>query len=133
MRIVGALLLVALLACGPKSSTPPPAPEPEPASIPEDLVRAVEGELSFLEQIAAAAQAGTDCNSIATNIAALADSPDRAAVGTAEKHLEYQKHQAELQARYADRIDTTLTALQVSLAPCSDHAAVNEALTAVGL
>ena len=131
MRIFGALVLVAMLGCGPKP--PPPDPEPEPASIPEDLIRAVEGELRFLEQIAAAAEAGTDCNSIATNIAALADSPDRAAVGTAEKHLEYQKHEAELQSRYADRIDPALTTLQQSLSPCSDHAGVNEALTAVGL
>jgi hypothetical protein len=133
MRILGALVLVAMLGCGPKTSPPPPDPDPEPASIPEDLIRAVESELSFLEQIAAAAQAGTDCNSIATNIEALTDSPDRAAVGVAEKHLAYPKHEAELQDRYSGRIDVALTALQEALAPCADHAAVNEALTKVGL
>lgn len=129
MRILGAPVLVALLGCGPKGSPPP---DPEPASIPDDLVQALEAELVFFEKVAGAAQAGADCDAIAADVDALAAGPDRAVVGTAEKHPDYQTHQAELQARYAGRIDAALTTLLQAVQPCAQHAGVGEALKRLG-
>lgn len=129
MRIHGVVLLVVLLGCGPKPSKEPEEPE---AGIPDDLVRLVENEIAFFEQVAGAAKGGADCDAIAVNLEALVDSPDRAVVGTAEKHPDYKAHEPELQTRYADRIDDAFSELLTAVTPCAEHAGVEAAMTNLG-